>query len=109
MRMLLGSCALILGVVAASSMFSGCDSGGHGITGSGGGGGGPLPNGAALHAVTTALDFPVFLTAPPNDPDRLFVVEKGGTIRLIRGDSLLATPFLDLHGLVSSDVEQGLL
>ena len=41
------------------------------------------------------LTFPLYLTAPPGDP-RLFVVEKGGAIRIIKDGSLLPTPFLDL-------------
>jgi hypothetical protein len=49
------------------------------------------------------------LTAPPDDVSRLFVVEKGGRIRVIRNDSLLASPFLDLTGRVSTGGEQGLL
>jgi hypothetical protein len=55
-----------------------------------------------------AVAFPVFLTAPPGDA-RLFVVEKGGRIRIIENGTLLATPFLDISGLVSGDSEQGLL
>ncbi len=41
--------------------------------------------------------------------DRLFVVEKGGTIRVVRGGQLLATPFLDLSARVSTNGERGLL
>jgi glucose/arabinose dehydrogenase len=66
-----------------------------------------VPPGLAL--VTQALVEPVFATAPPGDTTRLFVVEKGGTIRVLRRDSLLATPFLDLAGQVSTGGEQGLL
>jgi glucose/arabinose dehydrogenase len=51
----------------------------------------------------------LFLTAPPNDVARLFVVEKGGTIRIISNGVVLPTPFLDLSALVSSGPEQGLL
>jgi glucose/arabinose dehydrogenase len=73
------------------------------------GGGGPAPTGAGLDPVTTDLESPTFLTAPASDPTRLFVLEKRGTIRVIRSDSLLPTPFLDLSGLVSTGGEQGLL
>ena len=62
-----------------------------------------------LHQVASGLDFPLYLTAPPGDLSRVFVVEKGGRIRVIRNDSLLATPFLDLTGRVSTGGEQGLL
>lgn len=41
---------------------------------------------------------------------RLFVVEKGGYIRVVQADgSVLPTPFLDIHGAVSTGNEQGLL
>ena len=62
-----------------------------------------------LRQVASGLAFPLYLTAPPDDPSRVFVVEKGGRIRVIRNDSLLATPFLDLTGRVSTGGEQGLL
>jgi len=59
--------------------------------------------------VATGLNFPVYLTAPPGDSDRLFIVEKVGTIRIIKNGTLLATPFLDITTLVSAGLEQGLL
>jgi glucose/arabinose dehydrogenase len=73
--------------------------------------GGNLPPGnlsLTLATVATGLDFPLDLTAPPNDP-RLFVVEKTGRIRIIRDGAVLAAPFLDLHDRVSGAAEQGLL
>jgi glucose/arabinose dehydrogenase len=69
------------------------------------------PEGAvpvALQEVAAGLAFPLYLTAPAGDP-RLFVVEKGGTIRIIKDGAVLATPFLDLTGGVSTGSEQGLL
>jgi glucose/arabinose dehydrogenase len=62
-----------------------------------------------LALITSQLASPVFLTTPPGDSTRLFVVEQGGQIRVIRNDTLLATPFLDLSSLVSTGGEQGLL
>jgi len=42
--------------------------------------------------------------------NRLFVVERSGTVRIIRGKRLLRRPFLDITDRVDSDVtEQGLL
>ena len=61
-----------------------------------------------LLQVADGLAFPLYLTAPPGDP-RLFVVEKGGTIRIIESGTLLPLPFLDLTGKVSTGGEQGLL
>lgn len=62
-----------------------------------------------LALVTDRLAAPLFLTTPPGDLTRLFVVEQGGLIRVIRNDTLLATPFLDVSGLVSAGGERGLL
>jgi glucose/arabinose dehydrogenase len=62
----------------------------------------------ALQLVASGLNFPLYLTAPPGDP-RLFIVEKGGTIRIVKDGALLPTPFLDITPKVSTGGEQGLL
>jgi glucose/arabinose dehydrogenase len=62
----------------------------------------------ALQVVASGLIFPLDLTAPDGDT-RLFIVEKGGTIRIVKDGSLLPTPFLDISGQVSTGGEQGLL
>jgi glucose/arabinose dehydrogenase len=62
-----------------------------------------------LVEVASGLSSPLYLTAPPGDADRLFIVEKGGTIRIVKGGSLLPTAFLDIRALVSTGSEQGLL
>jgi hypothetical protein len=59
--------------------------------------------------VASGLDQPVLLLAPPGDTGRLFVLEQTGRIRLIKHDSLLDTPFLDLSTVVSQGHELGLL
>ena len=69
----------------------------------------PGPVRLALRTVATGMSFPLFLTAPPGDFRRLFVVEKGGFIRIIEDGALRSRPFLDLSGSVSRGVEQGLL
>jgi glucose/arabinose dehydrogenase len=43
---------------------------------------------------------PVYLTQPPGENSRLYVVQKGGAVRIIANDHLLARPFLDIHALV---------
>jgi glucose/arabinose dehydrogenase len=69
--------------------------------------GGPVTVG--LQEIVTGLDFPVYLTSPPSD-ERLFVLEKEGTIRIVSAGTLQATPFLDIRGKVGSQGgEQGLL
>ncbi len=70
---------------------------------------GPGPGHPALHLVTDRLTSPVFVTAPPGDTARLFVVEQGGRVRVLRHDSLLATPFLNIARHIVSGGEQGLL
>lgn len=66
-----------------------------------------VPSG--LETVATGLDFPLYLTTAPGNDNRLFIVEKGGLIRIIKNGTLLETPFLDIHRLVSTGGEQGLL
>src|SRR3954454_22589478 len=56
-----------------------------------------------------SFDQPLFVTAPPGDRRRVIVVEKGGTIRVVRGGRRRPQPFLDLRGKVSTGSEQGLL
>jgi hypothetical protein len=62
----------------------------------------------ALQVVASGLILPLDLTAPDGDT-RLFIVEKGGTIRIVKDGSLLPTPFLDISAQVSTGSEQGLL
>jgi glucose/arabinose dehydrogenase len=68
---------------------------------------GPISLG--LQEIAAGLDFPTYLTSPPGD-DRLFILEKAGAIRVIKGGAVLETHFLDLTGkVVSEGGEQGLL
>lgn len=62
----------------------------------------------ALETVATGFDFPILATAPAGDA-RLFVVEKGGVVKVVKNGTVQATPFLNLGGLVSNGGEQGLL
>lgn len=62
-----------------------------------------------LKTLAKGLDFPLYLTTAPGDNNRLFIVEKGGLIRIIKNGTLLGTPFLDIRHLVSTKGEQGLL
>jgi len=52
---------------------------------------------------------PVHVTAPRNERNRLYIVEQRGVIRVIKNGRKRATPFLDIHTLVSCCGEQGLL
>ncbi|MBW3606996.1 MAG: PQQ-dependent sugar dehydrogenase [Actinobacteria bacterium] len=55
------------------------------------------------------FDAPVYVAAPPADNRRVFVVEQGGTIRVIVGGKRRSRPFLDIRSRVTSGGEQGLL
>jgi glucose/arabinose dehydrogenase len=71
----------------------------------------PAPLSGLFHLERVArASQPVFLAAAPGDASgRLFIVEKGGRVRILRGGELLPTPFLDLSREVSGASEQGLL
>jgi glucose/arabinose dehydrogenase len=76
-----------------------------------GDGGSPLPPGIGLKLdpfITAGLASPVFLTQPLND-GRIFVVEQGGRIRVVKNGVLQTTPFLDISTRVLSGGERGLL
>ena len=66
-----------------------------------------------LDAVLVAGGFnlPLFITAPPGDTSRLFIVERTGLIRIIdlKTRSVKPTPFLDLSGSIILGGEAGVL
>jgi glucose/arabinose dehydrogenase len=55
------------------------------------------------------FDLPVYVAGAPGFPQLLFVVEQGGTVRVLRGGHKLGRPFLEIGGLISSGGERGLL
>jgi glucose/arabinose dehydrogenase len=72
------------------------------------------PQGLSLQLtqVNTAvsLAFPVFLASPPGDNARIFVAEKGGTVKILdRNTGTLISTFINISPLVSTGSEQGLL
>ena len=63
-----------------------------------------------LQPVLTGLRQPLDVRQPADGSNRLFVVEKGGRIRIARDGQVLERPFLDLSGTVGArGSEQGLL
>ncbi len=63
--------------------------------------------------VASGLTRPLFVTAPPQDTTRLFIVEQRGSdnrgrIKIVKGGVTLATPFLTTD-VLATDNEQGLL
>jgi hypothetical protein len=68
----------------------------------------PPRSSLTLEVFASGLSQPVALVAPPGD-DRVFVAEKGGTIRIIESDgTVLGTPFLSIPSVWNSG-EHGLL
>jgi hypothetical protein len=61
-----------------------------------------------LNVVASGFAQPVYAVAPPGD-DRLFVVEKGGVIRIVEDGQILPEPFLDISSEVANRGEMGLL
>jgi glucose/arabinose dehydrogenase len=55
------------------------------------------------------FDAPLYVTAPPGDRRRIFVVQQAGKIIEVRGGKKVGTPFLDITSKVTSGGEQGLL
>jgi glucose/arabinose dehydrogenase len=82
-----------------------------------GGGGGsnnansPLQNSQlAFTQTATGLTEPLLVTHAGDGSNRLFIVERGGSIKIIKNGAILPAPFLDLASRITvSDGEQGLL
>ena len=52
---------------------------------------------------------PTYVTHAPGAPHLLYVVEQGGTVRVVDHGNVQGQPFLDISGRVSSGGERGLL
>src|SRR2546427_5972495 len=68
----------------------------------------PPPGVPALQRVGNFAS-PVYLTAPPADTQRLFVIQQDGAVRVLHHDTIQTRPFLDLRGQIAFGGEQGLL
>jgi glucose/arabinose dehydrogenase len=72
----------------------------------------PAPSGPLVLTLTpflSGLNSPVDLQNAADGTGRLFVVEQQGQIRIVRNNSLVPTPFLDITSLVDFGGEKGLL
>jgi glucose/arabinose dehydrogenase len=70
----------------------------------------PPPPSVALQLVEIGrFQRPTFVTAPPGDERRLFVVEQRGTIRVAVDGAVRTEPFLDISDRVKIESETGLL
>lgn len=99
--MRLPRCSTALGLALVVAAIDGCGSSSEGSL--------PQGRGARLQQVASGLSFPLYLTSPPGDMNRLFIVEKTGAIRIVQDGTLLPTAFLDISSKVSGGAEQGLL
>ena len=50
-----------------------------------------------LETIASGLSSPLYVTTAGDGSGRLFIVEQGGRIRILSGDALLATPFLEIR------------
>jgi glucose/arabinose dehydrogenase len=67
------------------------------------------PTQLVVTQVVTGLASPVDLQMPDDDSGRFFVVEQGGTIRIVSNGTIVSTPFLDISAKVTFSGEMGLL
>ncbi|MCB0417023.1 MAG: PQQ-dependent sugar dehydrogenase [Bdellovibrionales bacterium] len=59
--------------------------------------------------ISAGVDYPVFVTAAPRDPQRLYIVEQSGRILVWRRGTVERAAFLDIRERVRSGGEMGLL
>jgi glucose/arabinose dehydrogenase len=68
----------------------------------------PARAGAVTLQPVGAFDQPIYVTSDPSNPDRLFVVQRAGLIKVVQGG--MAKTFADLTSVVRCcDVERGML
>ena len=91
-----------LRLLAALVVLAGCGS-------SGGAASVEPAEGAVRLQKIGSFNSPVYVTSPPADASHLFVVEQGGTVRVVKGGKTLSTPFLDVSDKITTGSEQGLL
>jgi glucose/arabinose dehydrogenase len=63
----------------------------------------------ALTRVTSGFSSPAHVTSARDGSGRLFVVEQGGRVRIVKAGAVQPTPFLDVSARVSCCGERGLL
>src|SRR5713101_5668870 len=90
------SCALLRGTTSAASAAANEDAAPQAVT-------------IQLQPVLSGLSSPLFVTSAHDTTDRLFVVEQGGTIRVLQHGATTPTLFLDITSRVLSGGERGLL
>ena len=107
----------IIALAACFGLLAGCGDDGGGSaqpppTADGGDGPPPVGNGEGGIVLTEIGSFsePVYVTQPPGERSDLYVVERGGKIRVVQDGETLPAPFLDIGSLLETGYEeQGLL
>ncbi len=64
---------------------------------------------AATLVPVGSFDSPIAAASPPRDTTRLFVVERGGRVWIVRNGTKVRDAFLDIVDQVATDGERGLL
>jgi len=77
------------------------------VVGSGGVSG--AVGGVVLTPVVSGLDSPVQVTHAPDSSGRLFIVEQGGKVVIVKNGALLPTPFINISERLATGGERGLL
>jgi glucose/arabinose dehydrogenase len=69
----------------------------------------PLSTQVRLEPIVYGLDEPVGIAIAPGQSDRLYIIEKGGVVKIFAEGKVRRSVFLDIEDLVSTGMEQGLL
>jgi glucose/arabinose dehydrogenase len=67
------------------------------------------PHNVKFKEIASGLNQPIFITNAGDGSKRVFIVEQQGIVRILKNGTMLTTPFLDIHTIVKSGAEQGLL
>ena len=96
-------------MILMQCLLAGCG----GVSHSSSSGPSPTPTPTLIPVTTqvlaTGFTQPLDLESPPDNSGRLFVVEKGGTVRILQNGTVLPQPFLNISAKVVTQVEEGLL
>ena len=68
------------------------------------------PSRVVFQEVASGFTQPLFITNAADGSGRIFIVERGGLIKILKNGVVVSAPFLDIHSIIKSNSsEQGLL
>ena len=111
----MGAMKIFVGILACTTALAACgaSSADQGSTSSATSSGKPRAQNAAKRGVGLVrvgnFSNPLYVTAPSSDKSRIYVVEQGGRVLVVKNGRKQSTPFLNISSQVQSDGEQGLL